>query len=74
MEFGGTLSVDTITQFIDNGGNVLVAGSEVTGDVLRELASEVGFEVFALKFVGGIVYVNISAYRLMKKELLLLTI
>lgn len=44
-EFGGTLSVDTITQFIDEGGNVLVAGSSVTGDVLRELASECGFEV-----------------------------
>lgn len=45
VEFGGNLNVDTITQFIDNGGNVLIAGSESTGDVLRELASEVGFEV-----------------------------
>ncbi|CAG9771081.1 unnamed protein product [Ceutorhynchus assimilis] len=45
IEFGGNLNVDTITQFIDNGGNVLVAGSESTGDILRELASEVGFEV-----------------------------
>lgn len=45
LEFGGNLNVDSITQFIDNGGNVLVAGSETTGDVLRELASEVGFEV-----------------------------
>ncbi|KAF5306131.1 hypothetical protein FQR65_LT07407 [Abscondita terminalis] len=44
-EFGGSLNVDTITQFIDEGGNVLVAGSSVTGDVLRELASECGFEV-----------------------------
>ncbi|XP_018567511.1 dolichyl-diphosphooligosaccharide--protein glycosyltransferase 48 kDa subunit [Anoplophora glabripennis] len=44
-EFGGTLNVETITQFIDDGGNVLVAGSSVTGDVLRELASECGFEV-----------------------------
>ncbi|KAI4461169.1 dolichyl-diphosphooligosaccharide--protein glycosyltransferase 48 kda subunit [Holotrichia oblita] len=44
-EFGGTLGVDTITQFIDEGGNVLVAGSSETGDVLRELASECGFEV-----------------------------
>lgn len=45
-EFGGSLNVDTITQFIDEGGNVLVAGSSITGDVLRELASECGFEVF----------------------------
>ncbi|KAF5292597.1 hypothetical protein FQA39_LY13930 [Lamprigera yunnana] len=44
-EFGGTLNVDSITQFIDEGGNVLVAGSSITGDVLRELASECGFEV-----------------------------
>ncbi|KAK4875718.1 hypothetical protein RN001_012140 [Aquatica leii] len=44
-EFGGSLNVDSITQFIDEGGNVLVAGSSVTGDVLRELASECGFEV-----------------------------
>lgn len=39
------MNVETITQFIDEGGNVLVAGSSVTGDVLRELASECGFEV-----------------------------
>ncbi|CAH1990192.1 unnamed protein product [Acanthoscelides obtectus] len=44
-EFGGMLNVETITQFIDDGGNVLIAGSSVTGDVLRELASECGFEV-----------------------------
>lgn len=44
-EFGGSLSVEAITEFIDGGGNVLVAGSSNSGDVLRELASEVGFEV-----------------------------
>ncbi|KAG5884657.1 hypothetical protein JTB14_005401 [Gonioctena quinquepunctata] len=44
-ELGGSLNVETITQFIDEGGNVLVAGSSVTGDVLRELASECGIEV-----------------------------
>ncbi|VEN49139.1 unnamed protein product [Callosobruchus maculatus] len=44
-EFGGMLNVETITQFIDDGGNVLIAGSSITGDVLRELASECGFEV-----------------------------
>lgn len=45
-EFGGNLNADTITQFIDEGGNVLIAGSSMTGDVIRELASECGFEVF----------------------------
>ncbi|XP_055607583.1 dolichyl-diphosphooligosaccharide--protein glycosyltransferase 48 kDa subunit [Uranotaenia lowii] len=44
-EFGGSLSVETITDFVDNGGNVLVAGSSSAGDALRELASECGFEV-----------------------------
>lgn len=44
-EFGGELSVERITAFIDDGGNVLVAGSTDTGDALRELATECGFEV-----------------------------
>lgn len=39
------MNVDAITQFIDEGGNVLITGSSQTGDVLRELASECGFEV-----------------------------
>ncbi len=44
-EFGGSLSVDGITEFIDVGeGNVLIAGSSQTGDILREIASESGFE------------------------------
>ncbi|KAK0178673.1 hypothetical protein PV327_007543 [Microctonus hyperodae] len=44
-EFGGALNVDSITEFIDGGGNVLVAGSSNSGDALRELASECGFEI-----------------------------
>ncbi|XP_076651862.1 dolichyl-diphosphooligosaccharide--protein glycosyltransferase non-catalytic subunit Ost48 [Halictus rubicundus] len=44
-EFGGALSVETITDFIDGGGNVLVAGSSQSGDVLHELASECGLEI-----------------------------
>ena len=44
-EFGGAVSVDAITDFIDGGGNVLVAGSSNTGDALRDLASECGFEI-----------------------------
>lgn len=44
-EFGGEISVEKITEFIDEGGNVLVAGSSRSGDALRELASECGFEV-----------------------------
>jgi len=44
-EFGGALNVDAITEFIDHGGNLLVTGNSNTGDVLREIASECGFEV-----------------------------
>lgn len=44
-EFGGEVSVDKISEFIDNGGNVLVAGSTKSGEALRELATENGFEV-----------------------------
>ena len=43
-DFGGSLSVDLITEFVDEGGNVLVAGSSQTGDILREIANEAGFE------------------------------
>jgi len=43
-EFGGDLKVEGVTEFIDAGGNVLVAGNSQTGDVLREIASECGFE------------------------------
>uniref|UniRef100_A0A034WTU4 Dolichyl-diphosphooligosaccharide--protein glycosyltransferase 48 kDa subunit n=1 Tax=Bactrocera dorsalis TaxID=27457 RepID=A0A034WTU4_BACDO len=44
-EFGGDLSVEKLTEFVDDGGNVLVAASEQSGDALREFASECGFEV-----------------------------
>ena len=44
-EFGGDLSAEALTEFIDEGGNVLVAGNSNIGEVLREVASEVGFEV-----------------------------
>lgn len=45
-EFGGTIDVNAITDFIDNGnGNVLVAASSEVGDVLRDLGMEVGLEL-----------------------------
>lgn len=44
-EFGGEINVDKITEFIDGGGNVLVAASSKSGEALRELATECGFEV-----------------------------
>lgn len=45
VEFGGQLDTEAITRFIDDGGNVLMAGSSAAGDVYREIASECGFEV-----------------------------
>ena len=45
-EFGGSIDVNTITDFIDNGeGNVLVATSNEVGDILRDLGMEVGLEL-----------------------------
>uniref|UniRef100_A0A1L8EDF5 Dolichyl-diphosphooligosaccharide--protein glycosyltransferase 48 kDa subunit n=1 Tax=Haematobia irritans TaxID=7368 RepID=A0A1L8EDF5_HAEIR len=44
-EFGGEISVEKLAQFVDDGGNVLIAGSEQSGDALREFASECGFEI-----------------------------
>ncbi|XP_055679273.1 dolichyl-diphosphooligosaccharide--protein glycosyltransferase 48 kDa subunit [Lutzomyia longipalpis] len=44
-EFGGDLSVPKIAEFIDDGGNVLIAGGSESGDAIRELASECGFEL-----------------------------
>ena len=38
------LHIIGVADFIDSGGNVLVAGNSLTGDVLREIASESGFE------------------------------
>ena len=44
-EFGGDLSPEAIAEFVDNGGNVLVAGSPSAGDAVRDLAAEFGLEL-----------------------------
>lgn len=56
VEFGGQIDTEAITKFIDDGGNVLVAGNAAAGDVYREIATECGFEVviFTLKDDGNI--------------------
>nr|XP_032818171.1 dolichyl-diphosphooligosaccharide--protein glycosyltransferase 48 kDa subunit [Petromyzon marinus] len=43
-DFGGNINVETITSFIDGGGNVLVAASSDIGDPIRDLGSECGIE------------------------------
>lgn len=45
LEFGGQMDTEAITKFIDDGGNLLMAGNAAAGDVYREIASECGFEV-----------------------------
>ncbi|CAH0406696.1 unnamed protein product [Chilo suppressalis] len=45
IEFGGQIDAEAITKFIDDGGNLLMAGNSVAGDVYREIASECGFEM-----------------------------
>ncbi|KAH9521673.1 hypothetical protein DERF_005309 [Dermatophagoides farinae] len=44
-EFGGNINTQAITEFIDNGGNLLVAANENVGDAIRELAVECGLEI-----------------------------
>ncbi|XP_054160943.1 dolichyl-diphosphooligosaccharide--protein glycosyltransferase 48 kDa subunit-like [Oppia nitens] len=44
-EFGGNVNVEAIAEFIDNGGNVLVAADSNVGDAIRDLATEVGVEI-----------------------------
>jgi oligosaccharyltransferase complex subunit beta len=43
-EFGGGLKTKSISQFIDDGGNVVIVGGEGIGEGIRELANECGFE------------------------------
>ncbi|CAF1434380.1 unnamed protein product [Rotaria sp. Silwood1] len=43
-EFGGRMDAEVLTQFVDAGGNVLIAGSHIIGDAIREFAGECGIE------------------------------
>jgi oligosaccharyltransferase complex subunit beta len=44
QDFGGSLNTAEISNFVDRGGNVLIAGASKLGDAIRELATEHGFE------------------------------
>nr|XP_054768684.1 dolichyl-diphosphooligosaccharide--protein glycosyltransferase 48 kDa subunit-like [Lytechinus pictus] len=52
-EFGGDIGENTLTDFIDEGGNILVAGNADIGEPLRELGSNCGLE---FDFKEGISY------------------
>ncbi|KAK6011802.1 Dolichyl-diphosphooligosaccharide-protein glycosyltransferase subunit [Ostertagia ostertagi] len=43
-EFGGSITTEEITRFVDEGGNLLVAGGPNLGYAIRELALQHGFE------------------------------
>ncbi|KHJ84351.1 Dolichyl-diphosphooligosaccharide-protein glycosyltransferase subunit [Oesophagostomum dentatum] len=43
-EFGGSISVSEITRFVDEGGNLMVAGGPNLGQAIRALALQHGFE------------------------------
>jgi len=43
-ELGGALTSEAVIEFVDDGGNVLMAGSSNSGEVLKDIASECGFE------------------------------
>lgn len=44
LEFGGYVNVKALTDFVDWGGNVLVAGSPEVGEAVKDFASECGIE------------------------------
>lgn len=44
-DFGGNINIEAITQFVDDGGNLLVAGSPDSGSGILGLALECGFEI-----------------------------
>lgn len=43
-EFGGSIDVNALTNFVDGGGNVLVAASSKIGEAIRDFGSECGVE------------------------------
>jgi oligosaccharyltransferase complex subunit beta len=43
-EFGGSLGVESILQFVDDGHNLVLVADEGASDPIRELASELGVE------------------------------
>uniref|UniRef100_A0A183SQC0 Dolichyl-diphosphooligosaccharide--protein glycosyltransferase 48 kDa subunit n=1 Tax=Schistocephalus solidus TaxID=70667 RepID=A0A183SQC0_SCHSO len=44
QEFGGNIDVKKLTRFVDEGGNILVAGSPDIGEAIKDFGSECGIE------------------------------
>nr|VZI33318.1 unnamed protein product [Spirometra erinaceieuropaei] len=43
-EFGGNIDVKKLTRFVDEGGNILVAGSSDIGEAIKDFGSDCGVE------------------------------
>lgn len=44
-ELGGDLNPEAVAEFVDHGGNVLVAGSPTAGDAIKDVAAEFDVEL-----------------------------
>ncbi|OWA54463.1 Dolichyl-diphosphooligosaccharide--protein glycosyltransferase 48 kDa subunit [Hypsibius exemplaris] len=44
-EFGGQVKVESLANFVDDGGNLLIAAGQNLGEAVRELTAEFGFEL-----------------------------
>ncbi|CAG0886332.1 unnamed protein product [Darwinula stevensoni] len=44
-EFGGSLTSESFIQFVDDGGNLLIAGSSESSDAIRDIVAELGLEM-----------------------------
>ena len=53
LEFGGSLNVRAITDFIDGGGNVLVAASSSIGKYLKKIITASNFYLFYFSHTSG---------------------
>ena len=55
-DFGGKVNPAALLEFVDNGGTIFVATDTTVGEVLRELAAEVGVEIDEAGTKLGILY------------------
>ena len=44
-DFGGKVTSANLIEFMDNGGTIFIATDTTVGDVLRDVAAEVGMEI-----------------------------
>jgi len=57
-EFGGTVTSSTFVEFIDRGGNLLVATDSSIGDPIREIASECELSLMRMEHMSSITLIT----------------